>query len=46
MWRLEDIVKAVGGTVLKKEKEVFTAISTDSRTIGKGNSSFPSWQVL
>jgi UDP-N-acetylmuramoyl-tripeptide--D-alanyl-D-alanine ligase len=36
MWRLEDIVKAVGGTVLKKEKEVFTAISTDSRTIGKG----------
>jgi UDP-N-acetylmuramoyl-tripeptide--D-alanyl-D-alanine ligase len=36
MWRLEDIVRAVGGMVLKKEKEVFAAISTDSRTIGKG----------
>ncbi len=41
MWRLEDIVKAVGGTVLKKEKEVFTAISTDSRTIGKGELFIP-----
>ncbi len=41
MWRLEDIVKAVGGTVLKKGKEVFTAISTDSRTIGKGELFIP-----
>jgi len=41
MWRLEDIVKAVGGTVLKKEKEVFAAISTDSRTIGKGDLFIP-----
>jgi len=41
MWRLEDIVKAVGGTVLKKEKEVFTGISTDSRTIGEGELFIP-----
>ncbi|MEN6616704.1 MAG: UDP-N-acetylmuramoyl-tripeptide--D-alanyl-D-alanine ligase [Syntrophorhabdus sp.] len=34
MWRLEDIVRATGGTVLKKDKEIFTNISTDSRTIG------------
>ncbi|MDD3845922.1 MAG: UDP-N-acetylmuramoyl-tripeptide--D-alanyl-D-alanine ligase [Syntrophorhabdaceae bacterium] len=41
MWRLEDIVKAVGGTVLKKGKEVFTGISTDSRTIGNGELFIP-----
>lgn len=41
MWRLEDVVKAVGGTVLKKEKEVFTGISTDSRTIQSGELFIP-----
>jgi UDP-N-acetylmuramoyl-tripeptide--D-alanyl-D-alanine ligase len=41
MWRLEDIVKAVGGTVLKKGKETFTGISTDSRTIGSGELFIP-----
>jgi UDP-N-acetylmuramoyl-tripeptide--D-alanyl-D-alanine ligase len=41
MWRLEDIVRATGGTVLKKEKEVFTNISIDSRTIGHGDLFIP-----
>lgn len=36
MWRLEDIVRATKGTVLKKDREIFTNISTDSRTIGPG----------
>ena len=41
MWRLEDIITAVKGTVLKKEREVFTGISTDSRTIGQGELFIP-----
>ncbi len=41
MWRLEDIVKATGGTVLKKGKEVFAGISTDSRTIRDGELFIP-----
>lgn len=41
MWRLEDIITAVKGTVLKKEGETFTGISTDSRTIGEGELFIP-----
>jgi UDP-N-acetylmuramoyl-tripeptide--D-alanyl-D-alanine ligase len=36
MWRLKDVVKAVRGTLLQVDKEEFTAISTDSRTITEG----------
>jgi UDP-N-acetylmuramoyl-tripeptide--D-alanyl-D-alanine ligase len=37
MWRLEDVLKAVQGTPLKIERDEFTAISTDSRTIKEGD---------
>jgi UDP-N-acetylmuramoyl-tripeptide--D-alanyl-D-alanine ligase len=33
MWRLEDILEAVNGTIYKVEEDLFTDISTDSRTI-------------
>jgi len=35
MWRLEEIVEAVNGTIHKVETDLFTDISTDSRTIGQ-----------
>jgi len=35
MWRLDEIVEAVDGTILKVEKDLFTDISTDSRTVGE-----------
>ena len=35
MWRLDEIVEAVNGTVLKIERDLFTDISTDSRTVGE-----------
>jgi UDP-N-acetylmuramoyl-tripeptide--D-alanyl-D-alanine ligase len=41
MWRLEDIIAAVNGTVLKKNRDSFTGISTDSRTIGEGELFIP-----
>ena len=41
MWRLEDIITAAKGTVLKKDKEAFTGISTDSRTIRDGELFIP-----
>ena len=41
MWRLEDIITAVKGTVLKKDRDVFARISTDSRTIGEGELFIP-----
>jgi UDP-N-acetylmuramoyl-tripeptide--D-alanyl-D-alanine ligase len=34
MWRLEEIMEAVNGTIHKVEMDLFTDISTDSRTIG------------
>jgi UDP-N-acetylmuramoyl-tripeptide--D-alanyl-D-alanine ligase len=36
MWHLDEVLKAVKGTLLRVEKETFTGISTDSRTIGAG----------
>lgn len=33
MWRLDEIVEAVNGTIHKVEMDLFTDISTDSRTI-------------
>jgi UDP-N-acetylmuramoyl-tripeptide--D-alanyl-D-alanine ligase len=33
MWRLEEIMEAVNGTIYKVEEDLFTDISTDSRTI-------------
>jgi UDP-N-acetylmuramoyl-tripeptide--D-alanyl-D-alanine ligase len=41
MCRLEDIITAVKGTVLKKNRDLFTGISTDSRTIGEGELFIP-----
>ena len=41
MWRLEEVLKAVNGTVLKSGKDVFKNISTDSRTIGEGDLFLP-----
>jgi UDP-N-acetylmuramoyl-tripeptide--D-alanyl-D-alanine ligase len=35
MWRLDDVLKAVRGTLLRTEREEFAAISTDSRLIKK-----------
>jgi UDP-N-acetylmuramoyl-tripeptide--D-alanyl-D-alanine ligase len=35
MWRLDEIVEAVKGTIHKVEMDLFTDISTDSRTIGE-----------
>ncbi len=36
MWRLDEVLKATKGTLLRVEKETFTGISTDSRTITNG----------
>lgn len=36
MWRLEEVIAAVEGTVFRTEGNVFTGISTDSRTISSG----------
>jgi UDP-N-acetylmuramoyl-tripeptide--D-alanyl-D-alanine ligase len=36
MWRLDDVLKAVHGTLLRVEREEFTSISTDSRSIREG----------
>ena len=36
MWRVDDIVEAVKGIPLVVEKETFSGVSTDSRTIEKG----------
>jgi UDP-N-acetylmuramoyl-tripeptide--D-alanyl-D-alanine ligase len=41
MWRLDDVMKAVHGTPLRVEREQFTAISTDSRSIGEGELFIP-----
>jgi UDP-N-acetylmuramoyl-tripeptide--D-alanyl-D-alanine ligase len=41
MWRLDEILEAVKGTAYRVEKEIFTDISTDSRTIGKGDLFIP-----
>ncbi|HNT68747.1 MAG TPA: UDP-N-acetylmuramoyl-tripeptide--D-alanyl-D-alanine ligase [Syntrophorhabdaceae bacterium] len=36
MWLLDEVLKATKGELLRVEKEAFTGISTDSRTIGDG----------
>lgn len=36
MWLLDDVVKAVNGRLLRRGRETFTGISTDSRTIQDG----------
>jgi UDP-N-acetylmuramoyl-tripeptide--D-alanyl-D-alanine ligase len=41
MWALDAIAKAVHGTVHRVEKRAFSAISTDSRTIGPGEFFIP-----
>jgi UDP-N-acetylmuramoyl-tripeptide--D-alanyl-D-alanine ligase len=41
MWQLDDLLKAVHGTLLHKEREQFVAISTDSRSIKKGELFIP-----
>ncbi len=37
MWTLDDIAKGVKGAVYRAEKDTFTSISTDSRSIGPGD---------
>ncbi|MDR2019113.1 MAG: UDP-N-acetylmuramoyl-tripeptide--D-alanyl-D-alanine ligase [Syntrophobacterales bacterium] len=37
MWRVDDVVEAVCGVPLRIEKDMFVAVSTDSRTIGVGD---------
>ncbi len=41
MWSVDEIVGAVDGTVLRRGKEAFSGISTDSRTIGEGELFIP-----
>jgi UDP-N-acetylmuramoyl-tripeptide--D-alanyl-D-alanine ligase len=41
MWRLDEIVEAVKGTIYRVEMELFTDISTDSRTIGESELFIP-----
>ena len=41
MWHVDEIVKAVNGELLRVEKETFSGISTDSRTIGSGELFIP-----
>src|SRR5512133_889684 len=41
MWRLDEIVEAVKGTVYRTEKDNFTGISTDSRNIEEGDLFIP-----
>ncbi len=41
MWHVDDIVKAVKGMPLVIEKETFSGVSTDSRTIEKGQLFIP-----
>jgi UDP-N-acetylmuramoyl-tripeptide--D-alanyl-D-alanine ligase len=36
MWRVGDVIEATGGVARRIERDTFTAISTDSRTIGAG----------
>ncbi|HOE17435.1 MAG TPA: UDP-N-acetylmuramoyl-tripeptide--D-alanyl-D-alanine ligase [Syntrophorhabdaceae bacterium] len=36
MWHLDEVLKATKGVTLRVEKETFTGISTDSRTIAEG----------
>ena len=37
MWRVGDVIEATGGVPARIERDAFTAISTDSRTIGAGD---------
>ena len=41
MWRLDELLTAIHGRLLRKEQEQFTAISTDSRSIEKGELFIP-----
>ena len=41
MWRADDIVRGVNGSALHVESAAFTGISTDSRTIGRGEFFIP-----
>lgn len=41
MWALDTIAQAVNGTVLRAEAREFSAVSTDSRTIGNGELFIP-----
>lgn len=36
MWQADEVVKAVKGRLHRRERETFSGISTDSRTIGEG----------
>ena len=41
MWRLDDIVEAVKGTPLTIERDVFSDLSTDSRSVLEGELFIP-----
>ncbi|HEX2965720.1 MAG TPA: UDP-N-acetylmuramoyl-tripeptide--D-alanyl-D-alanine ligase [Syntrophorhabdaceae bacterium] len=41
MWRLDEVLKAVNGTAYRTQRDVFTNVSTDSRTIRQGDLFIP-----
>jgi len=41
MWHINEIVQAVNGTIYRMEREVFSGISTDTRTISEGELFIP-----
>lgn len=41
MWPTAEVIKAVGGTAYRVERESFASISTDTRTIGRGDLYIP-----
>ena len=41
MWHVDEVIRAVGGEALKIESDTFAAVSTDSRTIGRGDLFIP-----
>ncbi len=41
MWRVEEVARAVKGDILRVEKNTFSGISTDSRSIGEGELFIP-----
>jgi UDP-N-acetylmuramoyl-tripeptide--D-alanyl-D-alanine ligase len=41
MWRADEVIKAVGGVPFRIERDTFSSISTDSRTVGAGDLFIP-----
>lgn len=41
MWTIDEVVQAVGGVIVRADVKAFSGISTDSRTVGKGELFIP-----